>query len=131
MVARTLEEPLAKGLISPFPIWPGTTIDAYAIARLLQDNGSLSARLHKEIGDGLLHAYVAMDGERVVGAVLYRPGGEITDVAVDGDYRRRGIGTDLVHKAMLSLRKGGQRRAWATGSLDGFSLALGFEVVDD
>lgn len=55
-------------------------------------------------------SFVAVDGERVVGTIMSGHDGRrgyLTHLAVDGEYRRRGIGQALVEKAVEAMRREG------------------------
>lgn len=57
--------------------------------------------------------YVEESSDKILGYIIFRPGGHIISIAVDLMYRRRGIGTKLIKKvlkapygnAMVEVRK--------------------------
>ena len=62
------------------------------IGRMLERNPGLS--------------YVALDGKKIIGAVLCSQDGRLgylTHLAVDGEYRRKGIGRSLVGRCVFAL----------------------------
>lgn len=52
-------------------------------------------------------AFVVKSGDRVIGFCLVWTSSFIKDIAVDGSYRRRGIGSALLSVAIESMRKRG------------------------
>jgi GNAT superfamily N-acetyltransferase len=82
--------------------------------------------------DGIVAAWGACDGERLVGAIcLERQHGLDTPnwMAVDEAYRGRGIASALYAELESEARRRGIRRLWVTARAPGFFLAQGFRLV--
>jgi glycerol-1-phosphatase len=84
--------------------------------------------------DGERRPLVAVDGERVVGAVAVRSGG--TDGLLEGPvvedaWRDRLVGTRLVAAACIQARADGLTRATAPREAEAFLARLGFRLAAD
>jgi ribosomal-protein-alanine N-acetyltransferase len=44
--------------------------------------------------------YVEESSDKILGYIIFRPGGHIVSIAVDLPYRRRGIGTKLIKEVL-------------------------------
>ena len=102
------------------------TSDLAAVRRL----GIAAGLDDSERGDeGIIAAWGAYDGERLVGSVVLERLGELDTVnwmAVDEGYRRRGIAGDLLAALAAEARRRGTRRLWVTARTPAFFLANGF-----
>jgi glycerol-1-phosphatase len=101
---------------------PGSRADQAAADRLLGGE------------DGERRPLVAVDGERVVGAVAVRSGG--TDGLLEGPvvedaWRDRLVGTRLVAAACMQARADGLTRATAPRAAEAFLARLGFRPAAD
>ena len=79
-------------------------------------------------------AWGAFDGERLVGAiVLERDQGldAVNWMAVDGQYRRRGIASRLYAALEREAPARGIARLWVTARSPGFFLSQGYEIVSE
>ena len=84
--------------------------------------------------EGILAAWGAFDGERLVGAICLERQLDLDAVnwmAVDEEYRRRGIAAALYAELEREARARGMRRLWVTARAPAFFLAQGFEPVPD
>jgi N-acetylglutamate synthase-like GNAT family acetyltransferase len=80
--------------------------------------------------EGILAAWGAKDGERLVGAIaLERCAGmdTVNWLAVDERYRRRRVAAELYAALESEARARGMRRLWVTARAPAFFLAQGFE----
>jgi len=77
-------------------------------------------------------AWGAFDGERLVGAVVLECYGSLETVnwmAVDGEYRRRGIAGRLYAALEREALARGVTRLWVTARAPAFFLARGYDAV--
>jgi GNAT superfamily N-acetyltransferase len=82
--------------------------------------------------EGVLAAWGAFVGDRLVGALCLERHGELDTpnwLAVDHGYRRRGLAADLYAELELEAVARGIPRLWVTARAPGFFLAQGFEPV--
>ncbi len=82
--------------------------------------------------EGILAAWGAFSGARLVGAIcLERQGGldTVNWMAVEEEFRRRGIAAALYAELEREALARGVRRLWVTARAPGFFLAQGFEPV--
>jgi amino-acid N-acetyltransferase len=82
--------------------------------------------------EDVLAAWGAYAGDRLVGAVCLERHGELDTpnwLAVDRDYRRRGIAAALYAELELDAAARGIRELWVTARAPGFFVTQGFEVV--
>lgn len=79
--------------------------------------------------------FVAIDGNTVIGCVLLRPinknKGQLMQMAVDQNFQKKGIGTQLTEKLIeLAKLKGYQKIiCHSRKNATGFYLKAGFEVI--
>ncbi len=79
----------------------------------------------------LVYTKKTEDGnEEICGYIIYSPDGHIISIAVHPNYRRRGIGTELIKKVISSPRI---KKAWAevrrsNSIAQAFYLKLGFKI---
>ncbi len=79
--------------------------------------------------EGILAAWGACDGERLVGAIVLERLGELDTVnwmAVDKGYRGRGIARQLFAALAREAERRGMTRLWVTARPPGFFRGLGF-----
>jgi len=79
--------------------------------------------------DEILAAWGAYDGDRLVGALSLEKFGELDApnwLAVDPEYRRRGVAAALYAALEREARARGVRRLWVTARAPAFFLAQGF-----
>jgi amino-acid N-acetyltransferase len=82
--------------------------------------------------EGILAAWGAFDGDRLVGSICLERQLDLDTVnwmAVDEDYRRRGIAAALYAELERAALERGMRRLWVTARAPGFFLIQGFEPV--
>jgi len=82
--------------------------------------------------EGILAAWGAWDGERLAGVICLERQKDLDTVnwmAVDADYRRRGIAAALYAELEREALARGMRRLWVTARAPGFFLSQGFEPV--
>lgn len=82
--------------------------------------------------EGILAAWGAFAGERLVGCICLERQLELDTanwMAVDEDYRRRGIAAALYTELEREALARGMRRLWVTARAPSFFLAQGFEPV--
>jgi len=116
-----------------FTVREAATDDAEALARLSTqlgypaDAASMPDRLGRLAGDRNARAFVASDGERVVGMTTIHlrdtlnhamPIAQITLLVVDETIRSRGAGRALVEAAEAWARSRGAKRVAVTTALD-------------
>jgi GNAT superfamily N-acetyltransferase len=80
--------------------------------------------------DGVLAAWGAFVGDRLVGALCLQRQGELDTpnwLAVDHGYRRRGLAAALYVELEREAVARGIARLWVTARAPGFFLAQGFE----
>ena len=80
-------------------------------------------------GEGVVAAWGARDGERLVGAVVLerRDGLDVPNwLAVDERYRRHGLAAALYAALECEARARGVRRLWVTARTPAFFLAQGY-----
>ena len=128
-------------------------IDTFARLRIRQlreegatgDEDLLPALLdyyRRHLPDGSFMAYVAMDGERIVGtgavSVVEKPAwfgcptgriGLISSMWTDGAYRRQGIAKHILSLAVDAARERGCGTVWITASDMGVPFYRGFGFV--
>lgn len=110
--------------------------DAEPIARLVEfyaASGALLPRSREEILAGIGKFLVLADGERVAGCLaLERYSAdlaEIRSVAVDPEWRGRGLGARLLRAGMLEARRRGYARVFAVTRSPEFFLRRGFQAI--
>jgi N-acetylglutamate synthase-like GNAT family acetyltransferase len=82
--------------------------------------------------EGILAAWGAFAGERLVGAICLERQSDLDTVnwmSVDGEYRRRGIAAALYAELEREALSRGMRRLWVTARAPGFFLSQGFAPV--
>jgi N-acetylglutamate synthase-like GNAT family acetyltransferase len=82
--------------------------------------------------EGILAAWGAFAGERLVGALCLERQGDLDTVnwvAVDEEYRGRGVASALYAELERAAKARGVRRLWVTARAPGFFLAQGFAIV--
>ena len=82
--------------------------------------------------DGVLAAWGAFSGDRLVGALCLERHGELDTpnwLAVDHGYRRRGVATALYAELEREAAARGIARLWVTARAPGFFLGQEFEPV--
>lgn len=104
--------------------------DAHEIERLLSANGLPLAGVR----ECLPSALVARDAGRIVGCAaleLYKSGVLLRSVAVEQDWRGRGLGVELVEEALVLARSKGAASAYLlTTTAADFFPRFGFERVE-
>ena len=107
--------------------------DAKAVFDFLQpfmQQGFLLDRTLDEVNKLSELGYAAFDGARIVGfaavEVYSKKLAELQCLAVDSDYRRRGIGRSLVHWCCETAKKQGVHELLAISSSDEMFVACGF-----
>ncbi len=102
------------------------TSDLGAVRRL----GIAAGLDDSERGDeGIIAAWGAYDGERLVGAIVLERQGDLHVVnwmAVDEPYRRRGIASLLYESLAGEAKRLGVPRLWVTARTPAFFRACGF-----
>ena len=79
--------------------------------------------------EGIIAAWGAFDGERLVGAIVLERQGDLDVVnwmAVDESYRRRGIASRLYERLAREAQRLGMQRLWVTARTPAFFYANGF-----
>lgn len=82
--------------------------------------------------EGILAAWGAFAGDRLVGALCLERQGDLDTVnwmSVEEDYRHRGIASELYAELERDAAARGIPRLWVTARAPGFFLAQGFEIV--
>jgi len=81
---------------------------------------------------------VAKENEKIIGygvSMLMYDEGEILNIAVDGEYRRRGIGRALLEALILSLRERGAAKVFlevrvSNAAAIALYTSFGYETID-
>jgi amino-acid N-acetyltransferase len=77
---------------------------------------------------------VCLDGERIIGAgalhILWEDLAEIRSLAVDTDYRGKGVGHIVAESLLREAERLGVGRVFALTYATSFFLSLGFRVID-
>jgi amino-acid N-acetyltransferase len=80
------------------------------------------------------HALVARTGNRIIGCAaleMYEGGALLRSVAVDAEYRKAGVGSELTHQAIqLATRHLAPAIYLLTTTAERFFRKFGFEIVD-
>lgn len=86
--------------------------DGIGLDRKVDNKNEAAIYLYRNVG----LSFVAMDKRKVIGAVLCGHDGRrgyLYHLAVDGEYRKKGIGNQLVEKVISKLRSIGIRKCHA------------------
>ena len=118
-------------------IRPATVHDVTRISEIINSHAELGKMLFKSLAQLYEHlrdfAVFELDG-KVVGcvgvAIIWADLAEVRSLAVDDDYRGRGIGRQLVEWAVEEARRLGIRRIMSLTYEQRFFEKLGFVVVD-
>lgn len=113
-----------------------TTADLPAIADFIEPfvrEGKLLPRTREELVDLTPHGFVAVANERVVGFVALevysRKLAEVRSLAVSSEFRRQGVGRQLVDCCVERARELGILEVMAITSSEEFFLTCGFDFT--
>lgn len=107
--------------------------DYETLTYLFSENGlEITPGIHKP--DEVIKFWKCKDpiSQRLIGGVaLETRSGEfvVADVAVDIEYRKEKIGTQLMKAVEAEIIKMGGKEAWLVAKVPGFYIKLGWEVV--
>ncbi len=73
------------------------------------------------------------EGDQIVGYLIFSREGHIISIAIHPQYRRKGVGKELIEKALQQFHS---KKVWAevrrsNGGAQAFYLKLGFQIVDE
>src|SRR5687768_14850668 len=121
-------------------IRPATIHDVPRIRDIINSHAELGkmlfksyAQIYEALRDFAVYEVETPGGREVVGctalAIIWADLGEVRSLAVDDDYRGRGIGRRLVEWCVDEARRLGIRRIMSLTYEEAFFAKLGFEVV--
>lgn len=95
--------------------------------------GKLLPRTREELSELVPHGFVAVSEGRIVGfaalEIYSRKLAEVRSLAVSGDFRRRGLGQQLVDRCVDRARERGVLEVMAITSSEEFFRSCGFDFT--